>query len=100
MPCTYGHMHVHMLFQRWVSCRDVDAISRLTMQLPLQQTLIPTSNCKSLGLSYHLADVWLDELKNVADEQAVPQQALLLLLEPFFAVLESSGEQPLLARIK
>uniref|UniRef100_A0A383VAX4 Uncharacterized protein n=1 Tax=Tetradesmus obliquus TaxID=3088 RepID=A0A383VAX4_TETOB len=81
---------------------DPAAISSLTLQLPLQQQLIPPSSSKSLGLSYHLADVWLQELKRLPaqQQQALSQQALLQLLEPFVAVLEAAGEQPLLARIK
>jgi hypothetical protein len=72
------------------------------MQLPLQQQLIPASSSKSLGLSYHLADVWLQELKQLPpqQQQSLRQQGLLGLLEPFVAVLEAAGEQPLLARIK
>ncbi|KAF6261227.1 nucleolar protein,Nop52-domain-containing protein [Scenedesmus sp. NREL 46B-D3] len=81
---------------------DAAAITSLTTQLPLQQQLIPASSSKSLGLSYHLADVWLQELKQLPSQQqqALSQQALLLLLEPFVAVLEAAGEQPLLGRIK
>jgi hypothetical protein len=72
------------------------------MQLPLQQQLIPASNSKSLGLSYHLADVWLQELKRLPAQQqaSLSQQGALLLLEPFVAALEAAGEAPLLARIK
>jgi hypothetical protein len=72
------------------------------MQLPLQQQLIPASSSKSQGLSYHLADVWLQELRRLPAQQqaALSQQGALLLLEPFVAVLEAAGEQPLLARIK
>lgn len=92
--------HVDYLSCLFVSPRDPAAITSLTLELPLEQTLIPTALNKSMGLSYHLSDVWIQELRKVAAEQSVPHDSMLLLLEPFVRVLEVSGEQPLLTRIK
>lgn len=72
----------------------------LTVELPVVHVLVPAGACSSQGLSYHLADVWLQELKRVADGSAVPAAALLALLEPFCAVLATSGEQALINRVK
>jgi hypothetical protein len=80
-------------------CRDKSAIVELTSSLPLCQSMVPAASSRSLGLSYHLADVWLPELKGQAGKRAVPQASLLLLLEPFCLVLESSGEAPLINRV-
>lgn len=75
-------------------------MTALTADLPVVQTLVPAGACSSMGLSYHLADVWLQELKRVADGSPVPGPALLALLEPFCAVLAASGEQALINRVR
>jgi len=62
--------------------------------------LIPVNSAKSLGLSYHLADVWLPELRAAAGQQALPAEALVELLAPFQAVLQQSGEAALVNRVR
>lgn len=61
---------------------------------------MPTSHARSLGLSYHLADVWLPELRKVCGEDALPAEALQALLEPFVAVMQLSGEAALVNRVR
>jgi hypothetical protein len=55
---------------------------------------------RSLGLSYHLADVWLPELRKVAGEGPLPPEGLAALLEPFVGVLQHSGEAALINRVR
>lgn len=72
--------------------------------------IIPTSSSspgsqavqatRSLGLSYHLADVWLPELRKVAGEGPLPPEGLAALLEPFVGVLQHSGEAALINRVR
>lgn len=76
------------------------SIQSLTSNLPLVGDVVPTSQTRSLGLSYHLADVWLPELRKVSGERPVPAEALQALLEPFVAVLERSGEAALVNRVR
>eukprot|EP00775_Hariotina_reticulata_P013453 gene13453-13579_t len=44
---------------------DASAVVELTSGLPLCQSVVPATDSRSLGLSYHLADVWLPELKGL-----------------------------------
>lgn len=55
---------------------------------------------RSLGLSYHLADVWLPELRKVAGEGPLPPEGLAALLEPFVGVLQHGGEVALIHRVR
>lgn len=72
----------------------------------MEETLVPPTSAKSLGLSYHIADVWLQELRRIAATaasdhgQIIPHDSMLQLLEPFVRVLETSREQALLTRVK
>jgi ribosomal RNA-processing protein 1 len=62
--------------------------------------VMPTSHARSLGLSYHLADVWLPELRKVCGQDPLPAEALQALLEPFVAVMQLSGEAALVNRVR
>lgn len=68
--------------------------------LPMGQALLPLDHTKSLGFSYHLADVWLPELRAAAGGQPLPPAALAALLAPFADVLQLSGEAAQVARIR
>jgi hypothetical protein len=61
---------------------------------------MPLTQARSLGLSYHLADVWLPELRKAAGVKALRQEALQALLEPFVGVLQQSGEAALINRVR
>lgn len=83
-------------------CRCVESIQSFTSNLPLVGSLIPAAanTGRSLGLSYHLADIWLPELRRAAGEGALPGPPLAALLEPFLGVVQNSGEAALVARIR
>lgn len=61
---------------------------------------MPLTQARSLGLSYHLADIWLPELRKAAGAAALRQEALEALLEPFVGVLQQSGEAALINRVR
>jgi hypothetical protein len=80
--------------------RPVPSIQSFTSNLPLVGSVMPLTQARSLGLSYHLADVWLPELRKAAGEGSLRQEALQALLEPFVGVLQQSGEAALINRVR
>lgn len=105
-----AHHHPTLTPPLLIINRDVSTIQSFTSNLPLVGCLIPATNTgRSLGLSYHLADVWLPELRKVVVAGAgssgsatapPPAASLQALLEPFVGVMQHSGEAALINRIR
>lgn len=72
--------------------------------------LLPSDNYRSLGITYHFADIFLPELKRMVAlavegganaARAVPSsEAIMALVQPFVNALAVADDAPMLVRIK
>lgn len=62
--------------------------------------LLPADEVCAAGLAYHLADIFMTELKALAAESPPGAEALAALLRPFSSALQSCGHAIMLERIK
>ena len=85
-----------------------------TFEIPLilhsDAVVMPPDAHRAVGLTFHLADLYLPEVKILAsaavesgvkaEKAAIPGPALRLLLSPFTHLLESTLDQHVLTRVK
>ncbi|WOK92106.1 hypothetical protein Cni_G00797 [Canna indica] len=62
-----------------------------------EKSLLATDKCPANGVNYHIAEVFLDELKEFLP---VAVETLDLMLKPFILVLEKSSDKVLVNKIK
>jgi len=101
-------------------CRDPVELKRYS-DFFSSSVLLPSDTQRAAGVSYHLSDLWLPELRaacaagsragsgghaaeagpTVTESSALPPHAALdLLLQPFVDVLHRCKDAPLLARVR
>ncbi|XXG58182.1 hypothetical protein AAC387_Pa04g0559 [Persea americana] len=62
-----------------------------------ETSLLPADGLPAQGVSYHIADVFWDELKGFLP---LPKGVLEMLLKPFIGVLEKSADKVLLGKVR
>lgn len=62
-----------------------------------EMSLLPVDGLPPQGVSYHIAEVFLDELKGFLP---LPKETMEVLLKPFFGVLEKSGDKVLVGKVR
>jgi ribosomal RNA-processing protein 1 len=72
----------------------------MTQQLRCGAQLLPLSEHRSAGLTYHLADVWLAELHKVAGGQPLPAEAAAALLAVPLEAVAGSAVQAQVDRVR
>ena len=81
------------------NCRDMVVVQQF-MAFIEKDVLLSTDSHPAAGLMYHLADVYVVELKEVSRAGHPPATALAALLEPFCQVLAKSSRAAFLPRLR
>lgn len=95
---------LHKLQQQFVlqlqlNCRDVAVVLQF-MAFIEKHVLLSTDSHPAAGLMYHLADVYVVELKEVSRAGHPSAAVLAALLEPFCQVLAKSSRAAFLPRLR